>query len=278
MKKILLQAGIITIGSLSILSEPIKVYAGENKKVEIEKYDYSKVLEVKSQAEKEEIVRKYSKIYELKENVILKKIKELTNDLLDLKIVTVDINDNLSNYEMNVEYGIDEGYENEELALFYLVRDISKNPNKYDLEYDDINSGIKYETDECYEDLLKDACDLIEVNKEDALAISLHECGADLGSSNFRNNNNPAGLGPHNYYKNIAVGVYEYAIVLKEGYHCTMDSDASFFDRIGHIYCQDGSNWSGMVKSFYYNIEEDYYYYSKIYGRKGKVLEKENVK
>ena len=278
MKKLLLQAGILTIGSLSILSEPIKVYASNTNKIKIEKYDYSKVLEVKSQAEREELIRKYAKIYEVKENIIVSKIKELTNDLHDLEIITLDMNDNLSNYEKNIEYGVDEGYEKEELAIFYLVRDISKHPDKYDLEYDEITSDIKYESDECYEDILKDACELFDINKDIALAISCHECGSDLKSSNFRNNNNPAGLGPHNYYKNIAVGVYEYAIVLKDGYHCNLESDASFFDRIGHIYCQDGSNWSGMVKSFYYNIEEDYYYYAKIYGRKGKVLEKENVK
>lgn len=269
MRKLLLQTGIITIGTLSILSEPIKVYASENTTIEVQKYDYSKVLEVKSQHEREEIVRKYARIYELDEDTIINKVKELTNDLTKLEIVNITLNENLSNYEMNVEYGIGEnGYQNEELALFYTVRDISRNPGNYNLNSDDI-IGDKYENDECFEDLLKEACELIGVDEKNALAISLHECGGDLGSSNFRNNNNPAGLGPHNYYKNIAVAVYEYAIVLKEGYHCTKDSDASFFDRIGHVYCQDGSNWAGMVKDFYYNITDDYYYYAKMYGRKG---------
>lgn len=263
MRKLLIRAGIITIGSLSVLSEPVKLYAADEQ-IEIQKYDYSKVLEVKSQFEKEEIIRNYSKIYELNEETIVNKIKELTDDLTKIEILN----------ENNIGF---DGKQNEELILFYTIRDISRNPKKYNLTSENI-IGEPYETDECYEDILRDACDLIEVNKEVALSISCHECGADLKSYNFRKNHNPAGLGPHNYYRNIAVGVYEYVIILKNGYHCTKESDASFFDRIGHVYCQDGSNWSGMVKSFYYNIEDDYYYYAKMYGRKGKVLEKENVK
>lgn len=273
MKKIILKTGILTIGSLALLSKPIKVYA-DDAQIEIQKYDYSKILELKEQEEKEEIVRKYARIYELDEDAIVNKIKELTSDLKELEIVNITLNENLSNYQMSLEYGIGEdSYKNEELALFYIVRDISRNPEKYNLNNDDI-VGEKYETNECFEDILKDACELIEVNKEVALSISCHECGVDLNSSNFRNNNNPAGLGPHNYYKNIVVGIYEYAIVLKEGYHCTKDSDGSFFDRIGHVYCQDGSDWAGAVKSFYYNIADDYYYYAKMYGRISKVKNK----
>lgn len=244
MKKVLLKTGLITIGSLTILSKNITLNVkakSPNIIIYLEKHD---------QNNEEELVRKFANIYEINEDIVLSKVEEITGDF--------------NNYNWNHNYGIYENkYENKELAILSTVRDIYKNPEKYDLTKEDLETNKEYEPDEYYEDLLAYYSELLGVNKEIALSISYAECGSNLDSSNFLNNNNPAGLGPYNYYNNIEHGTIEYVFFLKNCCGCTEESDISFFYNIGSAYCSSENNhWINMTTSFYNNILDDYYYYA----------------
>lgn len=244
MKKLLLKTGLLTIGSLSILSKDLTLNVeakSPNIMISLEKY---------SKNSEEELVRKFANIYEINEDIVLSKLKELTGDF--------------NNYNWNQNYGVYENkYENEELAILSTVRDISKKPEKYNLTKEELETNKEYETNEYYEDLLAHYSELLGVNKEIALSISYTECGSNLDSSNFLNNNNPAGLGPYNYYNNIEHGTIEYVFFLKNSCGCTKESDISFFYNLGPSYCPGGSDhWISMTTSFYSNISNDYYYYA----------------
>lgn len=244
MKKILLRTGILTIGSLSIFLEnyilnvkaesPKKIISIENKQQKLHK---------------EDLVRKFANIYEINEEVIVSKLNELTG--------------NFKNYNWIQNYGIyDKNFECEEIALLTTVRDIYKNPEKYNLTYEDLETNFEYETNEYYEDILAYYSELLGVNKEIALSISYAECGSNLDSLNFLNNNNPAGLGPYNYYNNIEQGTIEYLFFLKNNCGCTNESDESFFYKIGPSYSGgDGSYWINLTMNFYNNVSNNYYYY-----------------
>lgn len=244
MKKIILRTGLITIGSLALFSKDLtlsKAYSSDTL-LETENSDYM--------SNTENLIKKFSNIYIVDENIVLNKFRELTL--------------NFSNYNWKHDYAIyDYKYENEELAILSIVRDISKNPEKYDLTLEELKVNCEYETTDYYEDLLSHYSELIGVNKEVALSISYAECGSNLDSSNFLNNHNPAGLGPYNYYDNIEQGVIEYVYFLKNTCNCSIDSDQSFFYKIGPSYCTIGTeNWISMTTSFYNNIIDDYYIYA----------------
>lgn len=245
MKKFLLRTGILTIGTLSILSNDFTL--------DIEAKSPEAMLTVgdaKIELHNELLVAKFANIYEINKEVVISKIKEITGDF--------------NNYDWNHDFGIyGVKYENEEIALLSTVRDIYKNPEKYNLTYEDLETDFEYETNEYYEDILAHYSDLLEVNKEIALSISYAECGSNLDSANFLNNNNPAGLGPYNYYNNIEHGTIEYIFFLKDTCGCTKESDESFFYRIGPSYSSgDGSHWISLTTSHYDNILTDYYYYA----------------
>lgn len=245
MKKLLLRTGLLTIGSLSILSDNFTLNV-EAQTPEI----MLTVGEGQFELHNELLVRKYADIYEINKEVVVSKVKEITGDF--------------NNYDWNHGFGIyGVKYENEEIALLTLVRDIYKNPEKYNLTYEDLETDFEYETNEYYEDVLADYSELLGVNKEIALSISYAECGPNLDSANFLENNNPAGLGPFNYYNNIEHGIIEYLFFLKDTCGCTKESDESFFYRIGPSYSSgDGSHWISLTTSHYKNIITDYYYYA----------------
>lgn len=255
MKKILLKAGIITIGSLSILMDDIKVYAA-NLPLDIPLEDFveKEVVENNMIVEKQELVKRFARVYNMNEDIVLNKVKSIANDFYD------------SNW-------YSDEYNNEEEALLYLVKDIKNNSANYDLTSEELKTDKVYKQEECTEDLLEYYCEILGVNKEVALSIVYVECGPALDSANYRVNNNPAGMGPHNSYYNIEHGIVSYVMLLKDSYGCTKSDDSSFFYRIGHIYCVDGTDWAGHATSFYNDIENDYYHYAYSYNRKEKSKE-----
>lgn len=254
MKKILLRTGILTIGNLAILADDLILNVEEKIPqimVSVEQYE--------QKLHNEELVRKYANVYEIDEEVVVSKLKEITG--------------NFSNYDWNYGYGIDENKKkNQEIELLTIVRDIYKNPEKYDLKREDLGTDKEYEPNEYCEDLVLYYSELLGVNKEIAMSIVYAECGNELNSSNYLNNNNPAGMGPHNYYNNIEHGVIEFIFLLKNSYGCILETDASFFYTMGPIYCTVGyDNWINNTLGYYNNLIEDYYYYAYDRGYK-KVL------
>ena len=263
MKKFLLRTGLITIGGFSIFANDLKLYAKESSySIEQDNEDY---------LEDEELVEKYANIYHMNSKVIQEKFRSLTGNYQSILWRNSCMIDNTE-------------YSNRELAILSTVRKIYFNPEEYGLTYEDIKSDKVYETDKCHEDLIWDYSNIIGVNKEVALAISLYECGPALDSYNYLSNHNPAGLGPFNYYLNTEEGIIEYLFILKNGYGIDEYSDSSVFSYMESSYCGDGSDWASPVSSMYYNACDNYYCYADWYGREHyneeeveKIIEKEKV-
>ena len=207
MKKIVLKTGIITLGMISALNNDIKVCACE--------YEHNIQTE-KRRSEEEKLVSIYSKVYELDEEVVINKFREMTGNFLDWKEQHVIVNENLSNYDYKYYYNInDKRYDNLEIAVLETVRNISRNPGNYDLTYEDVSSYEDYTTDKCGEEILKYYCDLLKINESAALPIMYEECYTDLSSYAYVYQGNPGGMGPGNTYKNIEVGIIEFIYLLK---------------------------------------------------------------
>lgn len=264
-KQLLLTTGIITLGGISLLNNKYSLeknyyyksiektnYKQANKiyetilDVDELKDDYSFLYEENIEG----YINHYADVYEINREVVYNKIAELTNDFKDYPWTHLFMINGVS-------------YKNTEQAILYTVRDIYRNPSNYNLESEDLKRDVEYETDTYCEDLVLKYCDLLDVNKEVAMAICYAECGSNLNSYNYINNHNPAGIGPYNYYKNIEHGVIEYIFLLKNGYGCTLDTNSSFFYTMGPIYCTEGyENWISMTNSYYNNLLVDYYYYA----------------
>lgn len=248
LKKLLLRSGILTIGGFSVFGNNLKVYAEEPETTGL----YMNLGDLEPEYHEEELARYYARVYEINEDVVAKKLNELT--------------DNFTSYPWNHGYYIDGTYyENEELALLTTVRDIYNNPSKYDLTYEDIQSDYEHTTGKCHEELIEKYCNIVGVNKEIALAISYAECGPQLNSYNYYARNNPAGLGPHDVFLNIEQGICEYAFRLRDTYGVKADSTNAILPYMG--YCKSGGDWVGSVEFYYFPICEDYYYIGHQYGR-----------
>ena len=258
MKKITLKTGLLTVGMLSVLAKPVKVYASEDNRV---------VRGSILQTDEERLVQTYADVFEVSRKTTMDKIKELTGNFEDWKVESIIGNESGYDYQYVYKLG-DKEYNDIEIAILDTVRDISKHPENYDLTYEDIATDLEYTTESCGEDILKYYCDLLEVNEYAALPIMYEECYKDLSSSAYINQGNPGGMGPGNTYKNIEVGIIEYVYMLKYNspYYFNEDTDISVYDRIGSTYCTSGTGgWISNTKQYYNDIANNYYYYADIY-------------
>lgn len=274
MKKLLLRTGLLTVGSVSLLANDVKLYAKA-----FENYRAGETIE-EFNSEEYKLINHYANIFEIDATKTYEKIKEITKDFTDFEVGVKTINENHSGYDYRLKYKINDTiYDNKEMAILDVVRDIYRNPEEYNLSYEDLDTDYEYEPTKCAEEIIEYYAkpELIGTNKYIAASIMYAECGTDLSSDNYLENHNPAGLGPFNYYRNIEQGIISYLYILKYDYNCTEYSDSSKFDIIGHTYCTEGTEtWLSNTKSFYYNIIDDYYCYARAYGRKEDEFKKNN--
>lgn len=248
--KLLLKTGILTIGGINIFSKGFVIDSKTSQcKLIIQFEDKNNNIEL----HKDDLSRYYARIFEIDEEIISKKMNELTESYKNWKLsywpTTYKINDN--------------EYKNEKEAILTTVRDIYNNPEKYNLTKEALETDFEYETSTICEDLVQEYCSILAVNKEIALSIIFAECGKNLDSYNYLNNNNPAGMGPYNYYNNIEHGIIEFIYLLKDSFKCNLNSDITFIYTISKGYCGvESSHWESMTSSFYYNLIYDYYYYA----------------
>ena len=151
-------------------------------------------------------------------------------------------------------------YDNMEYALLTTIRDIYYNPEAFDLD-ESIRTNEIYETDMEIEEMVYKYSSLYGINKEVALSIVYCECGSNVNSSNYLNNNNPAGIGPFMHFLNKEVGVIYFCNMLKDGYGCTRDSGEDFLNSIASTYCEIPDHWLDLTLPFYRNLCNDYLCY-----------------
>ena len=162
-----------------------------------------------------DIISYYSRVFGIREEYIYDMFEYQTNDY------------------NNIEYN------NIEAQIINIVREIYYNYNDYGYQPDNFKTNTEYCPTKSPEELIEKYSDIFNINKNIALAICYNECGIDINSKNFRNNNNPAGIGPHKYFENYEIGIIYYILMLKNDYNCTIDSDTDFLSTIARTYCPD---------------------------------------
>lgn len=234
--KLKILAALTTIG-VGALNSNVNTYAMDNNyKIEAEEdmTTSNKYLNPKTM---DEYIEYFSNVYGIKE--------ELIYDRLDYMF-----NENTENEEfMDMNLG---------LKVLTVTRDIYKDNNISD---EIKKTGKTYEVNLTPEELTAFYEPIIGVNKEVALSIEYTECGNDMASSNFLNNNNPAGMGPNNHYENKEIGIITFMFMLKGSpYNCTLDSGIEFFPSVASTYCELPDHWISLCTGHYNDICEDYYF------------------
>lgn len=197
--------------------------------------------------DKDEMISYYCKVFSLKEDIVKVKLYELTDDFHSPGWQ--------NSYCINNSF-----YDTMEYALLSTIRDIYNNPEDYDLD-DSIRTDEIYEPDMEIEEMIYKYSNIYGINKEVALSIVYCECGTDVNSYNYLNNNNPAGIGPNMHFLNKEVGVIYFCNMLKNNYNCNEDSNESFLNSIASTYCEIPAHWLDLTLPSYYNLKDDYLFY-----------------
>ena len=195
----------------------------------------------------DDMISYYCKVFSLKEDIVKNKLNDMTKDF------------HSSGWQHG--YCINNVFYNDmEFAILSTIRDIYYNPENFDLD-DSIRTDEIYETDMEIEEMVYKYSSLYGINKEVALSIVYCECGTDVNSYNYLNNNNPAGIGPNMHFLNKEVGVIYFCNMLKNNYNCKEDSGESFLNGIASTYCEIPGHWLNLTLPSYYNLQGDYLYY-----------------
>lgn len=183
-----------------------------------------------------ELIKHYSDVFGIKEQVIYDVLDYKTNEL-------------------------SEPYEDNELTILNTARELYDYPEQYGYTSESVYKDSDYEMSMEIEEAVEYYANLENISKEVALAIVYCECGSDVDSENYLENNNPAGIGPFYHFKNKEVGVIEFIKLIKYDYGCSIDSGEGFLNSMASVYSGGtGDYWLSLTVPFYYYLCEDYYY------------------
>lgn len=236
----LLSSLAIVPASTNVLSVNASSYSSDN----------NYVFDNNTQNVKDNLISYYSKVFQIKEEIVRDELLKGT--------------DNLSSYTWNHFNRInDKEYESTELAILELTKDIYYHPENYNYTKEEVTSEQEYTVSLSPEEMVAKYAKVYGINKEVALSIVYTECGSEVNSNNYLNNNNPAGLGPNMHFLNKEVGIIYFISLLKNSYKCEADSDETFLNSIASTYCEIPNHWLSLSLPFYSNIKEDYLYYKE---------------
>ena len=157
-------------------------------------------------------------------------------------------------------------YRDEEVALLTFVYQLAYKPKELGLTKNDIVRDVtEYDMQFSHEEFIYYYANILNIDPDVALSISYAECGTDMGSTNWKKNNNPAGLGPFMKFDNKAQGDLYYLFLLKRSYNLSRIADDEFFNKIAKTYCPGNpDHWIGLTKGIYSNVSTDYFYYNHL--------------
>lgn len=167
------------------------------------------------------------------------------------------INENQDDfYNNNILNGTE--YENMHEAVFFTILDIVYNPGKYDLNGESIRTYKTFETELTAEELTYIFSDYFDINPFFAMSIEYTECGSNMDSYDWIYNNNPAGIGPHNQFRNKATGIIYLCYLLKNNYNIDINSDIDDLNNMASTYCTSQTqNWINLTNEFYNELTEN---------------------
>ena len=179
------------------------------------------------------------------------------------EIVYYQINENSDDfYNNNILNGVQ--YENMYEAVFFTILDIVYHPSKYNLNGESIRTYNTFETELTAEELTYIFSEYFNINPFFAMSIEYTECGNDMSSYDWINNNNPAGIGPHNHFRNKATGVIYLCYLLNNTYGIDKESGIDELNNMASTYCTSGTdNWINLTNQMYNQITENGYLYKR---------------
>ncbi|MBR4351311.1 MAG: hypothetical protein IKP98_03730 [Bacilli bacterium] len=155
-------------------------------------------------------------------------------------------------------------YPNMHEAIFFTVLDIVYHPGKYGYNNEELRSYVDWETDLTAEEMTYIFSEYFDINPFFVQSIEYTECGTKMNSNDYLEKNNPAGIGPHNTFRNKATGIIYLCYILSENYNITRDSGLEDLQRISGMYCTDGTEtWRNNSKEFYTKLTENGFLYMR---------------
>ena len=197
----------------------------------------------------EDAIKLYTDIFEVREDLIS-------------PIVMDAINENQNFYE---DYTLgNTTYPNLHEAIFFKVLDIVYNPGKYDYNTEELKSNIDWDTELKAEELTYIFSEYFDINPFFAMSIEYTECGGNMDSYDWLYNNNPAGIGPHNKFRNKATGVIYLCYLLRNTYNIGISSGIDELNNMASTYCTSGTDtWIRLTNGFYNELTANGYLYKR---------------
>ena len=190
-------------------------------------------LSLPVEASPEDIINRYSKVFELDSDIVKDIINERTNNLTDDEALSEFYPDYIENGNMTA-------------AIINYIRNISSHPEDYGYSDDEIRSGVDFETDLTPEEQLVIICDIYEVNPYSALGIMIAEWGHPGNRNNSTYNVFSWDGAWNKQNRTVAMIIAVYG--LKEKYHLDVDTGSNEINSMASIYCPpNASNWASMV-------------------------------
>lgn len=193
----------------------------------------------------EDAIKLYSDIFEVQEGLVSPIVMNLINE-----------NPNFySNYTIG-----NTTYPNLHEAIFFTVLDIVYNPSKYNYTSEELKSNVDWDTELTAEELTYIFSEYFDINPFFALSIEYTECGSDMSSQDWIQNNNPAGIGPHNVFRNKATGIIYLCYLLHNTYHIEINSGINELNNMASTYCTSQTgNWISLTNEFYNELTQHGY-------------------
>ena len=155
-------------------------------------------------------------------------------------------------------------YPNMHEAIFFTVLDIVYHPGKYGYNNEELRSYEDWETNLTAEEMTYIFSEYFDINPFFVQSIEYTECGTRMDSIDYLEKNNPAGIGPHNTFRNKATGIIYLCYILSENYNITRDSGLEDLQRISGMYCTDGTEtWRSNSKEFYNTLTNNGFLYMR---------------
>ena len=242
-KDLLKVAASLTVGTIILNNVSVNAKAsGIDNKIhflqKIETFDEEKDLEFDTYRE---MCNFYSKVFELKEDVIYNKIEELISEEPYAWTYANVINE--------------ESYQTKDQAIARTVYNIYRTPEDFNLIKEDIINENGYLLEDYLpEEFLYKFSMVLDVNPYLAMSIGYCECGRKLDSTNFIKNHNIGGItGNNGYikYLNEAEGIFRFIIMLHDNYHVNLQSGKKKISSMASTYCSLPDHWNSTVSSIY---------------------------
>lgn len=150
--------------------------------------------------------------------------------------------------------GTDKKYENLDIQVILIAKDLIKNPEEYGYSSDNIYRAEKLESDLTIREMVYKYADVFDLDRDLMLALACAESGW-FESSIATHNNNPyscRSTGNFFIYDSLERGILEGQLNLRLNY---FDQGLTTIESFARKYCPEGTDhWLSLVRSVHNNV------------------------